>query len=173
MTNRREYHHTLLPAVSAGIFCLVLWSCSAMVASETMPGTLTLSAAGRALPVTSGPFQFRATSSVTAQGAVQVDFTVENVSPSTVSYSNGGCQSDVRLYDLKGSRVFSEIALQRTCAPEGLRFTLAPGAQAAFHKLIDTPAILAGVSRGTYALAVTFPNVIPELEMMAGTVMLQ
>ena len=173
METRNAFYSFVRPAAWTLIYCVLVNACSATSAPDPMPTTLILRAAGSTPAVTSGALQFRVTSSTGANGSVQVDYSVVNASNATQSYDNGGCRSDVRLYDARGSRVFSEIALQRTCAPEGLRFVLLPGDQGTWHRVIDSQAMLESAARGAYTLAVTIPNVSPELEMTAGMVSLQ
>jgi hypothetical protein len=105
----------------------------------------------------------------------QVTYKARNLSGKDVQYSIAGCGTDLRLYTVgpARTRVYSQVALNLPCAPESLRFIIAPDSEVSFNHVLLTPMALERVERGPYLLAATIPNVLPEVEVIVGEVTAQ
>ena len=151
----------------------VLLAVSQVACSSTpnvvKPTTLSLISTGSGVPVTVGALQFTVTSSPSALGNFQLNYTVKNVSTAQVRYSIAGCTRDIRLY--AGTvRAFSLLELNDPCAPEGLTFLLEAGDQQSWSVGFPVVRVLDHLTTGTYTIMGTLPNIQPEVEVSAGVV---
>lgn len=161
-------------AIGRVLVLTLLCACSSSTQADK-PTALLLTLPATSTPVVAAGLQFILTSSQPAEGMPQVTYKARNLSGKDVQYSIAGCGTDLRLYTVgpARTRVYSQVALNLPCAPESLRFIIAPDSEVSFNHVLLTPMALERVERGPYLLAATIPNVLPEVEVIVGEVTAQ
>jgi hypothetical protein len=146
-----------------------LSACKGDATGASAPTEATLASSTNNKVIANG-LEFTVGASQVGTNLLRVVYTVKNVSTSEITYANTDCSRDQRLYDSHEALVYSLVTFRHVCVGEGLRFVLAPGTQQTWDLGLSVAEILASVSVGTYSLAVTLPNVAPEVEVTAGIV---
>lgn len=160
----------LRSTIKIASLCVALVSCG-NTTTETRPTLIALASAQASAPVVVGPLQFTVRTIIGPKNALEVEYTAKNVSSATVTFDNGDCEQDQRLYTAAGAKAFGRMPNGGFCAPSGIggiRYSLAPGAQVSWLWPVAVSEILAAVPAGTYNFAVTLPNIRPVVEVSAG-----